>query len=147
MLEAEEEREEDGDFVVEAVERGDIVSVFAIQGPYVGRDEVDIILRKRVSMTVVSLRLGESYIVTDPSFPTCEVMLQVRPGILLRVTNTLILRRSILSRIIFLPEFFTAARSFHCQQKWPKENDAEVNDLLTNNLGPASLINIPQLLT
>ena len=44
MLEPEEEGEEDGDFVVEAVEWGDIIFVLSVQGPDVWCDEVYIIL-------------------------------------------------------------------------------------------------------
>jgi hypothetical protein len=43
-LEAEEESEEDGDLIVEAVEWCFIIFVFAVQRPDVGCDEVDIIL-------------------------------------------------------------------------------------------------------
>jgi hypothetical protein len=44
MLEAEQERQEDGDFIVQAIEWCFIFFVFAIQGPYVGCDEVEVVL-------------------------------------------------------------------------------------------------------
>lgn len=48
MLEAEEERKEDGDFIIGAVERGLVVAVFAVQWPDIGGDEVELVLGQLV---------------------------------------------------------------------------------------------------
>jgi hypothetical protein len=45
MLETEEQGEEDWDLIVEPVEGGFVVLVFAVQGPDIGCDEVEVILR------------------------------------------------------------------------------------------------------
>ncbi len=44
MLKTEEHSEEDWDLVVQAVEWCFIVFVFAVQGPDIGRDEVEVVL-------------------------------------------------------------------------------------------------------
>jgi len=44
MLETEEQGEEDWDLIVEPVEGGFVVLVFAVQGPDIGCDEVVVIL-------------------------------------------------------------------------------------------------------
>lgn len=44
VLEAEEEGEQDGDLIVEAVERRFVVLVLAVQWPDVGGDEVEVVL-------------------------------------------------------------------------------------------------------
>lgn len=56
MLEAEQERQEDGNFIVQAVEWCFIFFVLAIQGPYVGCDEVEVV------------------IIAEPTFAAGEVM-------------------------------------------------------------------------
>jgi hypothetical protein len=50
MLETEEQGEEDGDLIGESVEWRFIIFVLAIQGPDVGCDEVEIVLRMFVSV-------------------------------------------------------------------------------------------------
>jgi hypothetical protein len=44
MLETEEQGEEDWDLIVEPVEGGFVVLIFAVQGPDIGCDEVEVIL-------------------------------------------------------------------------------------------------------
>ena len=74
MLEAEQERQEDGNFIVQAVEWCFIFFVFAIQGPYVGCDEVEVVLFVIWSIENISSE-ERTNIIAEPTFAAGEVML------------------------------------------------------------------------
>lgn len=97
-------------------------------------------------LRVSKKRLGATYVVANPSLPTREVMSQVRPTIPVKLNGIFIRGRSILNSILFFPEFLTASRSFHRQQKWPKMRDAKV-DAYSQMMGSASLISMPNFFT
>lgn len=77
VLEAEEEGEEDGDLVVEAVEGCDVVFIFAVERPDVWGYEVHVILR----FVLEDFGLNERgwgwgmYIIANPTFTAGEVVL------------------------------------------------------------------------
>lgn len=138
MLQSQQQSQEDGNFVIEAVEWSFVVFVFAIQRPDIRGDEVQVVL-DLLSLSVQSKLELASYIVTNPSFPACEVMHQILPRILSRLRYFTRRRRCILN-ILLIPKLLSTSRRLHLANlsalREKNVNSNSPQNCFTNNLNP-----------